>query len=631
MSARAGSSNGDARAEAIAQDSIAKNTAFSYATQLTTASLTAVLTIFLTRRLGPEEYGVFALAVSASAIALGLADFGISSSTARFLAEHGHHRRTAGEIFVDSLKLKLLVTGAMAGALALLAPVIAHAYHEPNLVWPVRGIALAMLGQSCLLMLTWVNSGLGRTAMNLRLVAIESVLEVSASITLVLLGAGAAGAAFGRAFGYVTGATIGIALVHRLLGSPRLDLRRLPAGSTVRRVGGYASSLFLVDTAFTLSQNVNVVMLGSSVGAAASGMFQAPMRLITFLQYPGLAVASGVAPRLARRGGREPDAQALQAALRGLILFQAVLLAPAVIWARPITHLLLGPAYGEAADALKALAPYVWFSGLAPVVSVSVNYLGEARRRVPIALITLAVIFGTAILLIPRHGVVGAAIATDAAYGFYTCAHLWLCHRLLRLELAPLARALASAVAAAGGMSLVLLSVGTGDLPAPVMLLGGAAAVLAYVVTLTVTRQVVPHDLARLAALARATLHSVQARGRRRVRIRRLGPAAEPPAWVGNLRATYEIAWRSNGGSGVFELRPLPAGKPSRGADGAVVVSRRIRWDQPTPPPAIPEVVEAHALLVRRILHGGWRRAGSGNAWYSERFRRSPRARPRAR
>ena len=159
------------------------------------------------------------------------------------------------------------------------------------------------------------------------------------------------------------------------------------------------------------------------MGTAASGIFQAPMKLITFLQYVGLSTANGVAPRLARSHGHEPNVAALRAALRGLIAFQCVLLAPAIVWAGPITGLVLGPGYAGAAGVLTALAPYIFFSGLAPTVTLSVNYVGEARRRVPIALATVVLSLGGSALLIPSHGLIGAAVATDVAYGFYTLAH----------------------------------------------------------------------------------------------------------------------------------------------------------------------------------------------------------------
>ena len=77
-----------ADARATAADTITRNTAFALASQIATASFTAILTIFLVRVLGPEDYGVFALALSVASLVFLPADFGISQSTARFVAEH---------------------------------------------------------------------------------------------------------------------------------------------------------------------------------------------------------------------------------------------------------------------------------------------------------------------------------------------------------------------------------------------------------------------------------------------------------------------------------------------------------------------------------------------------------------
>ena len=55
--------------------------------QLTSASLTAFLTIFLVRQLGPMDYGLFALAIAIGTIVFVLGDSG--TSTARFVAHGG--------------------------------------------------------------------------------------------------------------------------------------------------------------------------------------------------------------------------------------------------------------------------------------------------------------------------------------------------------------------------------------------------------------------------------------------------------------------------------------------------------------------------------------------------------------
>src|ERR671918_2512210 len=89
-------------------DTIRRNTAFALASQLATATFTAILTIVLVRVLGPEDYGVFALALSVASLVFLPADFGISQSTARFVAEHRGERGRIAEVTADGLKLKVV-------------------------------------------------------------------------------------------------------------------------------------------------------------------------------------------------------------------------------------------------------------------------------------------------------------------------------------------------------------------------------------------------------------------------------------------------------------------------------------------------------------------------------------------
>ena len=73
-------------------DSVSRNAAFAIAARLTTAAITAFVALFLGRKLGPQVYGYFALAMSIGTVSTFLADLGITSATPRFLAERRHHR-----------------------------------------------------------------------------------------------------------------------------------------------------------------------------------------------------------------------------------------------------------------------------------------------------------------------------------------------------------------------------------------------------------------------------------------------------------------------------------------------------------------------------------------------------------
>jgi O-antigen/teichoic acid export membrane protein len=251
----------------------------------------------------------------------------------------------------------------------------------------------------------------------------------------------------------------------------------------------------IIDGAYALLAPIGTLLLGALLNAKAVGVYSAPVRFIVFLHYPGLSIASAIAPRLARGRTTEPDVPALVSGLRWIILVQTVLVAPTVVWASPLADILLGEGYGRSADVLAALAPFTFMSGFAPLLSLSVNYMGEARRRVPIAVITLLLSAGLDVWLIQDIGLLGAAISSDIAYGFYVLGHLWICKRLLDLPLRPVARDLARALLAAAAMCGVMAAFGTSNLGVLAIVVGGVAGVAVYVAVLLLTRAVTVDEL----------------------------------------------------------------------------------------------------------------------------------------
>lgn len=469
--------------------SIARNAVLALLAQVTSGLFTTVLTLYLLRALGPEGYGVFALALGVGAIATIASDLGIPYSASRFLAESRDDRTAVVAVLRDSLRLKLATAALATGALFAAAGPIAAAYDQPALTWPLRAVAVSLFAESVFLLYVSALVGLARVGSSLRVIFLESLTETVASIALVALGAGATGAAFGRAAGYAFGAAAAVVVIARLYGRGTVRLFGRSSGRT-REIARYAAPLFVTNTAFTLYASIDVLLIGAILGSTAVGIFAAPLRLTVPLAYLGQAFANSVSPRQAG-GGREPGSvDAFLRSLRWLTLFQASLVAPLVVWAEPIVRLLLGPGYEESADVLRVLALYIFLDGPSRLISTTVNYLGLAARRIPIVLVALGVIVVLDLVLLPWIGVVGAAVATGVALAaVYVPAHLRICVRELDLDLASEGLTLLRALLAAIAMGLVLFAVGTETLSPAEWVFGGAAGLVAFGATLLLSRE----------------------------------------------------------------------------------------------------------------------------------------------
>jgi O-antigen/teichoic acid export membrane protein len=477
---------------------IRRNAVYAVAAEGSRAVLAATLVFVVTRLLGPEQFGLFALSLSIAGLAMLFSDLGVSSATARFVAERRGDQGAVGAIVADALRLKLVLAGGVSLAMFLLAGPIADAYNEPGLEDPLRWTALALLAQSLFMLFIAVVVALGRVSLQLVLFTGESVAETGLVVTLVALGGGAASAAGGRAFGFVAGAVIGGILVARLLGrSTRPALRRRAPGVSL---AGYAGAIFLVDTGWAIFANIDLLLIGAYLTSADVGLFDAIVRLTVFFAMVGTAAATAIGPRIAQHATEAPALGALMLGMRGTVVLGAAGGALLLVWADPIVHVALGSGFEGAIPAMRAAAVWVFMAPLAPLASACVNYLGGAARRLPIVLAALAIDVVINILLLEEIGIVASSIATGAAYLVYAPAHVWLLKRDLDLDLRPLYLSTVRGLLAACAMGGVLALVGTSDLGVAQVAAGAIAGPLAFVAVLVLTREITVAQLRSAAA-----------------------------------------------------------------------------------------------------------------------------------
>ena len=464
-------------------DGVARNTAYALVVQIVVSVFAAATTLFLARALGADGFGLLVLAQALGLVFFIVADLGISPATARFVAEHRGDKHATRIWVASALWLKIAVSLVVSVAVAICAGPIADAYGYPELTWPLRAVAIGLFGKGISALLGGTFVAQGRIAVNLRIVLASGLSEFATTVALVLLGAGVAGAAVGRATGSLIGATVALILAARFLGRSVLRPRTLDAVST-RVIARYAGILLVVDSTVLLFDQINAILIGAFLTTTAVGQFQAPLRLTTLLLYPGYAIASGVAPRVSRHATEAPRVDAFNASLRGITILQTVIVVFIVVWAAPIVQLLFGSEYAESSAVLRALAPFVFLSGFAPLVSLSANYLGDAARRVPIAVAALVIDIGLAAALVPVIGIVGGAIAASVGYMIYVPAHLMLCQRALHLDLRSFAASLIRCAIAGAVAAGVLWLVGTTTLSLEEWIVGASAAISTYVVVL---------------------------------------------------------------------------------------------------------------------------------------------------
>jgi O-antigen/teichoic acid export membrane protein len=242
-----------------------------------------------------------------------------------------------------------------------------------------------------------------------------------------------------------------------------------------------------------------VLLIGALISTAAVGSFAAVLRVLTVVGYVGAAVAASIAPRLSL-AGPGPDVRSFERALRYLLIVQGATIAPMIVWARPVTELLLGSGYHSAAEIMRVLSIYSFVGAPASMITLAVTYLGEARRRLPIMVITLTLGIAATYFLIKWLGVIGAAVGDDAVIVVYVFAHFRIAATLIDIDLRSLTRSLLATIAAATAMAAVLYSIGTSELTLVDWAAGIVGGVAGYTAVLLLMGELTVAELTAVSA-----------------------------------------------------------------------------------------------------------------------------------
>jgi len=374
------------------------------AVALVTGTATAVITA---RALGPEGKGVLALAtlwVGLFAMALPM------SAGYGFIYHIGQGRISLSRALSNTLTfalvvglLAIVISSGMALAWgAQLVPGVAFTY----VLIAALALPAMVFGSTASLCLT----GAGWIKLGALIGALSSLVSLTLCCLLVLgLRLGVTGALWAVTGGAYANSVLLLALVgRRVRVRPALDIRAII--SAVR----FSLKMHVGFLATFLNYRLDRFIVNLFLGPAAVGVYGIAVVLTELIwNVPG-AIGNALYPRATSKKADSAEVTArvcrMSLLVVGALCVGAALLGPLLI---PVVF---GQAFAGAVPALWALLPGVLALTAAKIVSPFL--VGHKRPSVlsGCALVSLAVTICLDLLLIPRWGILGAALASSAAY-----------------------------------------------------------------------------------------------------------------------------------------------------------------------------------------------------------------------
>jgi len=382
----------------------------------------AVGTIILGNLMLEEEYGLYAVALIPPLMINLFQDWGISAAMTKYVAqnraanqeENIHDIITAGLIFKITIGLTLSLT-----SLFLANYIATTIFNRPETTTLIAIASLTILSDSLLTASQSNFNGFEKMGLNSLTIITQSIIKVTASTLLVLLGYGALGAVLGHTFSLLTAGIIGLVMLYFLL-FRKLPRKRNPHQpntiktlKTMLRFGVPLSistilSGFLIQfCAFIMAFYCNDTMIGSYQIAANFAV------LLTFLTFPITTVLFPAFSKLDPKNER----QLLQTVFSSSVKYTAMFLVPAtmavMVLSKPMISTLFGQKWVHAPFFLTLYVItdlFILFGRL--ILGSLLTGIGETKMLLKLSLLTLLLGIPLAIILIPTYGIVGVIIGS---------------------------------------------------------------------------------------------------------------------------------------------------------------------------------------------------------------------------
>lgn len=391
--------------------------------------LSVIITPVLARLLGSDGYGDFAFVMSLAVFATAVSGKdGVASGVRKYISEHRDVPQWESTTFAFYVRLSGVLVMLVAG---LLAAIASHGLVERYLgteyatyFYVLAGIVVTdqmfSLLQSTLLVFDLANVG------EMYRVVRKGIYGL-VGVALVYAGMGVSGALVGYLVGGLT-AALGAMVYLKDYVSLGAVFCGVPGDFPRRELVGFAASTVVFLVLLVSLYHVDVLMLRLMTTDEETGLYRAALTTAEFLWFVPHAVQIALLHSMSELWEKE-DRKQIGAVVGKTVRYTLVLTVLLAVGLATLSDefvtVYFGAEYASAAGPLLLLLPgTIGFAACRPILS-TVHGKGDLRLLI-LATGSAAAINATLnVILIPRYGMHGAALATSVGYGSMFAFHTW--------------------------------------------------------------------------------------------------------------------------------------------------------------------------------------------------------------
>jgi O-antigen/teichoic acid export membrane protein len=396
---------------------IAHNTGIQIAGKVVSTVLGLFAIGMMTRYLGTEQFGWYVTAITFLQFIGILVDFGLIPVTAQMLGEGKYEEKT---LLQNLLGFRLVSAVLLLG----IAPFIALFFPYPTLV----KMAIAMSTIS-FVSISINQILIGYFQMKLRM-HVHAIAENVGRLVLVL--GLIAIIYFGQGFLFVMAAVIAsnvtftLALLWGANRETRLGLKfDFAIWKVIALKMWPIATAIMFNVVYLKGDTIFLTIYGSQTDV---GLYGAAYRVVDILSQMAMMVMGVMLPIMAAawaKGKAHEFSQKLQQSFDAMMLFAVPVTIGVFVLATPIVVLVAGPAFEAAGAPLSVLAFAIFGVYIGAIFGHVAVALDKQKETLPIYISNAVITLIGYIIIIPRYGMMGAAIMTICSEA-YTALLLYL-------------------------------------------------------------------------------------------------------------------------------------------------------------------------------------------------------------
>lgn len=408
---------------------VLRNSIAGLAAQIAIKLLSFAFSVLIIRQLGASDFGQYAAVIGFGTVFLFIADLGLAPYTVREVArlrDKPDGQERIRDLYADVLALRLILA-LVAGVLVVSAAILTG---RPAMM--IGAIVLNSLG---VLIYAFHGSAEAVLAGHERL-DLTAGMQVVNQLVFVCLGGLALWLGLGY-YGLIIATLAGVAVMTALVLRTvwRLGLRpgRLTRQGWIPLLRA-AFPFAVVGLTLGISYRFDTVLLNIFSGDVPTGHYNAAYNLVFALVTLSNVLNTALYPSLSREAVNNPARLPgiYERLLRYLLLVALPLAVGGFILAEPLVDFLFGAEYKPSAQLLAILIWTVPLMFISEFLGYVITIAGREASAARAIVVSSSVSVIANLILIPRYGVLAAAIITLVTEMVLVSQYLWMLRELLK-------------------------------------------------------------------------------------------------------------------------------------------------------------------------------------------------------